>query len=44
MPLIQMPIFIAVYQTVQRIWIKSKTIGDVEVTGLWAHKVANMKF
>lgn len=44
MPLIQMPIFIAVYQTVQRIWIKSKTIGDIEVTGLWAHKVANMNF
>ncbi len=44
MPLIQMPIFIAVYQTVQRIWIKTKTIGDVEITGLWAHKVANMNF
>ena len=44
MPLVQMPIFIAVYQTVQRIWIASATIGDVEVTGLWAHKVANMNF
>ncbi len=44
MPLIQMPIFIAVYQTVQRIWIKTKTIGDIEVTGLWADKVANMNF
>ena len=44
MPLLQMPIFIAVYQTVQRIWIQTATIGEVEVTGLWAHKVANMNF
>lgn len=44
MPLIQMPIFIAVYQTVQRIWITSTTVGDKVVTGLWADKVSNMNF
>lgn len=45
MPLIQMPIFIAVYQTVQRIWIPTwTTSAGVEVTGIWAHKVANMNF
>lgn len=45
MPLIQMPIFIAVYQVVQRIWIQEQVIdGVVVATGVWAHKVANMNF
>jgi len=45
MPLIQMPIFIAVYQVVQRIWIKEQLVDDVVVaTGVWADKVANMNF
>lgn len=45
MPLIQMPIFIAVYQTVQRIWINEKVVDGVVVsTGVWAHKVNNMNF
>lgn len=35
MPFLQMPIFIGVYQAVQRIWIPG---------GKWAHKVSNMSF
>ncbi len=44
MPLLQMPIFIAVYQTVQRIWIPTYEKNGVEYLGLWADKVSNMKF
>ena len=45
MPLIQMPIFIAVYQVVQRIWIQEQVVdGVVVATGVWADKVANMNF
>lgn len=44
MPLIQMPIFIAVYQVVQRIWIQEQVVDGVVVAGVWADKVANMNF
>ncbi len=44
MPLVQMPIFIAVYQTVQRIWITGYEKDGVIYNGVWADKVSDMNF